>query len=491
MVTRMRRCPRASTLAAWTLIWSAAGEARGAPAPAIEPTSREAAAPLAAADVDAAAEDNEPAPAPAEATSSASVRDLKRVAEVATWSATRNVLRSADRRYAREGHRHRPVQVKIGGAGTLTLGGYVETYYSYNFNRPSNGLTNFRAFDNRHNALTLQNLALDAGWESHRVYGRIALQVGHAPATYYGTSEPTQAGSSGAAASDAILFRNVQQAYAGVNLSESLRHRLFLEGGIFLSPIGFESLAVRDNAHWSHSPLFFSLPFYHTGLHLGVELRQRHTLKLAVYNGWNNVVDNNREKSLALLYNFDGDRIDVGAVYFSGVERPTGAAERATMEGEPLPWRHLVNVAVAGSLRPRLSLVGDLNGGVEPTRLGAAGWVAAALSARVKVTEWLYLAARGSYFDELRARRGGELTSPIVLPNFTSARRQWLAAGTFTAEFRPAPSNVAIKLEYRHDHALQPVFFQGQVEGDGSDATPFVTNARAQDTITLGLNAWF
>jgi hypothetical protein len=35
-------------------------------------------------------------------------------------------------------------------AGKFTIGGYVEAAYSYNFNNPSNGLTNYRGFDNRH-----------------------------------------------------------------------------------------------------------------------------------------------------------------------------------------------------------------------------------------------------------------------------------------------------------------------------------------------------
>src|SRR5215472_1116043 len=51
--------------------------------------------------------------------------------------------------------------------------GYVEAYYAYNFNRPSNGITNFRGFDNRHNSFTLQNVALGANFTAGPVGGRI------------------------------------------------------------------------------------------------------------------------------------------------------------------------------------------------------------------------------------------------------------------------------------------------------------------------------
>ena len=34
---------------------------------------------------------------------------------------------------------------------TLVLSGYVESFYQWNFNEPSNFITNFRGFDSRHN----------------------------------------------------------------------------------------------------------------------------------------------------------------------------------------------------------------------------------------------------------------------------------------------------------------------------------------------------
>lgn len=376
-----------------------------------------------------------------------------------------------------------PVRIRTGARSSLAIAGYVEAFYSYNLNRPSNGLTNFRAFDNRHNALTLQNLALDVNWVARRVYARIALQAGHTPATYYGNSEPTQVGSSGVAASDASVFRNVQQAYAGVHLLP--RGALFIEAGIFLSPIGFESLAIRDNWHWSHSALFFTLPFYHSGLHVGTELRRRHRLVAALYNGWNNVVDNNPEKSLALAYDWNqGPRFKLEALYFTGVERPRGAPEGRA-------WRHLFEVSARGAPVSRLGLLSSLITGFEPNRLGTSWWFAGAAAARYRVFSWLFVALRGTFVRETRARSAAGIAGPITVPNTTDSPVQWLAGTTLTFDFRPVEDHIAFKLEYRHDEARSPLFFFGQVEGDGSAAAPFVPTARAQDTITLGLHAWF
>ena len=63
--------------------------------------------------------------------------------------------------------------------------GYVEAYYAYNLNRPSNGITNFRGFDNRHNTFSLSNVALGANFEAGPIGGRLILQIGSTPSTYY------------------------------------------------------------------------------------------------------------------------------------------------------------------------------------------------------------------------------------------------------------------------------------------------------------------
>ena len=44
--------------------------------------------------------------------------------------------------------------------------GYVEVYYGYNFARPSNRITNYRDFDNRHDTFTIDNAALGVAFSS-------------------------------------------------------------------------------------------------------------------------------------------------------------------------------------------------------------------------------------------------------------------------------------------------------------------------------------
>jgi hypothetical protein len=236
-------------------------------------------------------------------------------------------------------------------------------------------------------------------------------------------------------------------------------------------------MPTHENWTWSHSHLFYALPFYHSGVRAGYELSKQHTVRAGVYNGWNNALDNNAEKSIALEYNYTpSETVAFATQYFTGVERPTGA-----LEGRA--WRHLLDASLKVKATPFLELLADVDGGVEPNRFGTSAWLAGILAARVKATSWLYLAGRQAMFGEKRAKQGLDVADPIAIP------ASWMSSSTATVDVRPVP-HVSAKLEYRHDAAAGDIFYRGAVTGDG-DGTPFEANARSQDTVTLGLTAWF
>ena len=70
-------------------------------------------------------------------------------------------------------------------------------------------------------------------------------------------------------------------AQANVAYKAPLGRGLLIEGGIFLSPVGPEGMAIKDQWNWSRSNLFFGLPFYHTGLKVSYAFTDR-----LFTNGW-------------------------------------------------------------------------------------------------------------------------------------------------------------------------------------------------------------
>lgn len=361
---------------------------------------------------------------------------------------------------------------------TFKVDGYVEAHYSRNFNEPSNGITNFRGFDNRHDTFTISNVVLGGTFDYESLSGRLALQIGHTPSTYY-LAEPSSPGSSGAASTNADVFKYIQTAYAG--WKAPVGRGLLLQAGLFLSPVGYEGMAVKDNWNWSRSNLFFGLPFYHTGVKATYDLTDRLSVMGMLTNGWNSVVDGNLHKSVAaqLLYKVP-DKLTMSLLYFGGNERPQGAPE-----GEP--WRHMLDFWVQLDATAWLSLAAQGNAGFERNRFGTSYWGTGAAYARVQPAKWLYLAARGDLFHERAAQSNAGSAGAIFWPV------ELHGSGTLTADLRPVfvpgGSNVSFRVEYRHDEAGGDMFFRGAVEGNGL-STPHVPNVSSQDTLTVGLTGW-
>jgi len=356
--------------------------------------------------------------------------------------------------------------------GKVIFGGYVEAFYSVNFNTPSNRITNYRGFDNRESTFTLSNLDLNAAWEKGAVSGRVSLQVGHTPNTYY-LSEPAFPGTSATSSTDASTWKYVQEAWVGYKAGSVL-----FKGGLFLSPIGVEGIAVKDNWNWSRSNLFFGLPFYHTGVAATSDLSKQWTMTLMICNGWNNVVDNNRDKSVDLEATFKpSGALTIHGLYFGGVERPTDAPEGS-------PWRNLFDLYATWDATPTLSFILSGDAGWENNNFGTSSWEAAAGYVRVKLSPKWSVAARADVFWEHVPSNAEGTASAIFWP----ADR--VASQTLTLDYHPQ-DNISIRLEGRHDGATGDMYFKDRVQGDGSLASPYIPNAKAQTTVTLGATTWF
>ncbi len=337
---------------------------------------------------------------------------------------------------------------------SMAVSAFVETYVSWNFNKPENGLTAFRGFDTRHNSFALSNAVVDTRWTAGAISGRLALQTGDTPDLYYGAE----------ATSD---VRHVLEATLAWKAPAG--KGLTLDGGIFLSPIGPEGVPVKDNWNWSRSTLFFALPFYHAGFRATYPVSERWSVTAGVYNGWSNVTDTNGKKSISVqgLYT-KPDKITASVLYFGGAERPRGS-----VEGEP--WRNLFDSHITVTVSPELSILVHADAGFENTTFGRASWRAGALAARVKANNWLYLAGRADILSETVPSSSAGKASALFFPT------KRVSSLTATLDARPA-DRMAARLEYRRDSAHDPIYFKN------AEASP---SAKSQSTLTLGLTAWF
>lgn len=364
---------------------------------------------------------------------------------------------------------------------SVTFGGYIEAFYSYNFNRPSSGLNELRFYDRRHDLLSLQNVVLSADWALGPVRGRVALQTGVITETI-GTPD----GSARTLESD-LLWRVVQEATAAWRTPLGLG--VTIDAGLYVAPFTIEDLSVHENWNWSTSTLFALSPTQVAGARVTVPLGCRHELTLGVFNGWDQITDDRTPGKTGILTWFwadrpagegcrDNDQEDLETMRYAsvqyglGVERNAGAVEGPAVRQVVDAWAHW-------PLGERVSVSGNFFGAYERTRLGDDYFAGLALYARARLTRWLYAAARADAVYE----RVPDGASGMVLHGASV-----VGSGTVTLDARPHP-NVSMRLEYRHDESDGALFHRGAVLQTTDGA--WIANARAQDTLLLGMTTWY
>ena len=330
----------------------------------------------------------------------------------------------------------------------ITIGGYVETYYQLNFRRPSNQISNLRAFDNRERTFTLSNVAIDAKGEHGPLTARVVLQAGSTPSTIY-LAEPTHPGTSSVNPSTGELWKYVQLA----TIAYTTPDKVVVDAGLFPSPIGAEVVPIKDNWNWSRSDLFFGLPAYHTGVRVAAPLGGGWTGMVHVYNGWNSVVDNNPYPSVGVSAGYASTTVTAQVLYFGGIERPAGGPEGK-------PWRNLLDAYATIAINDKVERdrsCGRRSRAERPRtqRLGRRRALrqGAARAHAVRGGAWRLLPRVG------RQRRRHQ-RSCVAFPT------PWIGSATATLAYQPA-DGLSIRLELRHDQAKTPVFFGDDVAGDG------------------------
>jgi hypothetical protein len=256
-----------------------------------------------------------------------------------------------------------------------------------------------------------------------------------------------------------------------VTVTAHAPHDVDITAGLFLAPIGVESIGVKDNWNWSRSNLAFGLPNYLTGVTASHALGCHWTGKAGVVNGWNSVVDDNGYPSVLVLAAYANKPTTAQILYLGGIERPTGSPD-----GQP--WRNLVDMIAQTALTDTISVAAQVDAGVESGDLGKSWWAAGAGYVQLALTSELYAAARGDYFYA----RSGQ-ASPIFWPS------RWVAEATGTLAYQPV-AKVSVRFEYRHDQAASDLYFGGDVIIDPT-TNAFVPNRNHQDTFLLGITSWF
>ncbi len=301
----------------------------------------------------------------------------------------------------------------------VSITGFVDTYFSYNFDRPAsrvNELRNFDISDEQFNValaeIQIQRAAAPVGFT-------VDLDFGQA-------NEIFQSGAPGSIA-------NVRQAY--VTLVIPWGSGLTVDMGKFVTHMGYETIPAKDNVNYSRSDLFaWSIPYYHLGARAAYALSSTITLNGYLYDGWNGIPVNSG-KTLG----------------FEGVYAPTSALSFTLnwLGGPALPdtvtnkYRNVYEVIASYSATDKLTLALDWDYGADHPPSMTAVWRGLAGYVKYQLNDFSAFAIRGEVFDDPE----GFMTGAI----------QTLNEGTLTYEYRPFPA-IILRGEYRYDWSTVPAF---------------------------------
>ncbi len=211
-------------------------------------------------------------------------------------------------------------------------------------------------------------------------------------------------------------------------------------------------IKTKDNWNYSRSLLFtLAIPYYHMGVRASYPLGDKVALTGFVLNGWNNVVDNNTGKTVALQAAVK----PLGAL--SVTETYVGGPEQTDDNSD---WRQLSDTVATFTVTPRFSVAGNYDYGRDSQSGATVNWQGFAGYARFQPAAWFALSPRAEYYNDTQG--------------FTSGAAQKLKELTLTGELK-SKDGVILRLEYRRD-VTDTRFF---VKHDGE----LVKN---QDTFTIG-----
>src|SRR5882672_7903260 len=181
-----------------------------------------------------------------------------------------------------------PTLSQVLDASGISVNGYIDASYSW-ANRNQQAFTD-RVFDQQNNSFSLNQFGLTVAKQPKEGFGGLVnLTVGQDAQFIHSFPEfGTQS-----------TF-DLTQAYGSYSAGA-----LTVIGGKFATLAGTEVIASTGNTTYSRSILFGAIPFTHTGVRASYAPSDTFTLYGGLNNGWDQLTDANRQKTLEIGATFN------------------------------------------------------------------------------------------------------------------------------------------------------------------------------------------
>ncbi|TMH82627.1 MAG: hypothetical protein E6H45_14695, partial [Betaproteobacteria bacterium] len=235
-----------------------------------------------------------------------------------------------------------PTLSQVLDASGLNVSGYLDAGYSY-ANRNVQTPSTTRVFDAQNNSFALHQFGLQVAKQPSRGFGGVVNITAGSDAQVI-QAFPDASGS---------MF-DITQAYGQYASGD-----LTLMAGKFVTLAGSEAIWSPSNNNFSRSILFGAIPFTHTGVRAGYAVSNTVTLYGGVNNGWDQLTDANKGKTLELGASITPIRpLTINVTGYFGQERatPPGAPPNGALAQDQ---RQLLNVVANYTINNRMSAGGE------------------------------------------------------------------------------------------------------------------------------------
>lgn len=264
----------------------------------------------------------------------------------------------------------------------LTISGYLETYYVYDFGNPENHTRpSFLYSFNRHNEMNLNFGYLQAAYDDNKVRGKLALMAG----TYSNANLAAEPG----------VLKNLYEANVGIKLSK--KKNVWVDAGLFASHIGFESAVGANCWNLSRSILAENSPYFLSGAKISYtsDNGKWYTSGLVI-NGWQRMqrVDGNNLPAFGHQLTWTpNDRVTLNSSSFIGSDTPDSTRQ----------MRYFHNFFGQFQWHNKLGLILGFDLGAQQKSKGASSysiWYSPVLILRYAPIDKLALSARVEYYSD-------------------------------------------------------------------------------------------
>jgi len=336
-----------------------------------------------------------------------------------------------------------PTLSQVLDASGINVSGYLDAGYSYaNRNVEPGGFSN-RVFDAQNNSFSLHQFGLQVAKQPSRGFGGVVnITVGSDAQVIHAFPETTAGAGS--------MF-DITQAYGQYSTGG-----LTLMAGKFVTLAGSEVIWSPSNANFSRSILFGAIPFTHTGVRAGYAVSDIVTLYGGINNGWDQLTDTNKGKTVELGASIIPIKlltINVTGYFGKESTAPKGAPGPGAQD-----TRNLLNVVATYTINNRMSAGGEILYVTQDRAAGSAKYNGLAGYFTYNLNREWRVAARAEMFDDKNNFHFG----PNNQPAGTDVKYNEVTA---TLAYLPN-SSVELRGEIRADRADKAVF----INSDGSTA---------------------